>query len=92
MGKNRSNPECVEWIKIGNVHPAYEDRPEALITQEELDKLIHACTNKRDMALFATMYDSGARLGELFSLRIQDVTFNSYRAFLSVTGKSSIIL
>jgi integrase/ribosomal protein L40E len=88
LGKNKAYPECVEFIKTGNVHPAYEDRPEALITQDEVDRLIHACTNKRDAALFATMYDSGARLGELFSLRIQDVTFDDYGALLSVKGKT----
>ena len=88
LGKNKSYPECVEWIKIGNAHPSKQVRPESLITQEEVNQLIEASKNTRDKAIFSTLYDSGVRLGELLSLRIKDIKFDDYGALLSVTGKT----
>ena len=88
LGKNKSYPECVEWIKIGNAHPSRQVRPESLITQEEVNQLIEASRNSRDKAIFSTLYDSGVRLGELLSLRIKDIKFDDYGALLSVTGKT----
>ena len=88
LGKNKSYPECVEWIKIGNAHPSRQVRPESLITQEEVNQLIEASKNSRDKAIFSTLYDSGVRLGELLSLRIKDIKFDDYGVLLSVTGKT----
>ena len=88
LGKNKSYPECVEWIRIGNAHPSRQVRPESLITQEEVNQLIEASRNSRDKAIFSTLYDSGIRLGEMLSLRIKDIKFDDYGALLSVTGKT----
>ena len=76
LGKNKSYPECVEWIRIGNAHPSRQVRPESLITQEEVNQLIEASRNSRDKAIFSTLYDSGIRLGEMLSLRIKDIKFD----------------
>ncbi len=88
LGKNKSYPECVEWIRIGNSHPSREVKPESLISQEEVNKLIEASENARDKAIFSTLYDSGIRLGELLTMRIGDVEFDNYGALLKVTGKT----
>ena len=88
LGKNKSYPECVEWIKIGNGHPSREIKPESLITQEEVNQLIAVCENARDKAIFSTLYDSGIRLGELLTMRIRDVDFDEVGALLKVTGKT----
>lgn len=88
LGKNESYPDCVKWIKIGNGHPSKQVKPESLITQDEVNKLIESSENPRDRALFSSLYDSGARIGELLSMKIRDVGFDNYGAIFKVTGKT----
>jgi len=47
--------------------------PEDLITREEVHKLIDACQSLRDKALVSLLYESGARSGELLSLRLKNI-------------------
>ncbi|WP_321420484.1 site-specific integrase [uncultured Methanomethylovorans sp.] len=47
--------------------------PEDLITRDEVHKMIDACMNLRDKALVSLIYESGARSGELLSLRIKNI-------------------
>ena len=58
--------------------------PEDMITQSEIDLLIKSCRNNRDRALFATLYDSGCRIGELMLMKIENLSFDDYGAILHV--------
>jgi len=51
---------------------------EELLTLDEIKQLITAANNSRDRALIATMYESGARIGEHVSCRVKDVSFNEF--------------
>ena len=84
LGKGKTYPECVEWIKLGDPHPSKEIEPESLISLEEVNKLIEACENPRDRAIFSTLYDSGVRLGELLHMKVNSVNFDKYGAILRV--------
>ena len=81
------NPGCISWIKT-NSHPNRNVKPENMITEDEVGKLVEALTNSRDRAFTYTLYDSGCRVGELLTLRNKDVEFDEYGALLSVTGKT----
>lgn len=50
--------------------------PEDLLTKEEVDKLIAHADHPRDKALIATLYESGARLGEMLSCNLNHVSFD----------------
>jgi integrase len=80
-------PEEVKWIKT-----TFRDNdkrlPEELLTEEDVKKLIDAAENPRDRALIAVLYESGCRIGELLSLRVRNVSFDRYGAFLIVSGKT----
>jgi integrase len=79
-------PEEVRWIKT-----AFKKKrllPEALLTEEELKKLVEAAENQRDRALILTHYESGCRIGETLTLKILNVTFDKYGAVLIVDGKT----
>jgi integrase len=88
LGKNENYPDCVKFIKIGNGHPSRQVKPESLITQDEVNKLIDASENQRDRAIFSTLYDSGIRIGEMLTMKIRDVDFDDYGALIRVTGKT----
>jgi integrase len=61
--------------------------PQDLVTAEEIEKMINASTNIRDKCLLAVLIDSGCRPGEVLSLRLKDVEFDSYGALLHVDGR-----
>jgi site-specific recombinase XerD len=79
-------PEEVRWIKASQKRKRI--LPEALLTSEELKKLVEATENQRDRALTLTHYESGCRIGETLSLRIINVSFDQYGAVLIVDGKT----
>ena len=79
-------PPEVRWVKT-----TIKKRrllPEALLTTEEVKKLVEAAENPRDKAFILTHYESGCRIGETLSLRIVNVSFDKYGAVLIVNGKT----
>ena len=63
--------------------------PEDLLSREEVEALILACQNERDRAFISVLYESGARIAELASMRVKDVTFNgSHVSVLLPEGKT----
>ena len=81
------NTACISWIKTNN-HPNKNMKPDNMITEEEVEKLVNVLKNARDRALIYALYDSGCRIGELLTLRNKDIEFDEYGAMLSVTGKT----
>lgn len=71
------NPEAANEIELDPVKN--NKLPEDLLTKEEIEKLIMACRTARDRALIATLYETGCRRGELLSIRIKNVDFESVR-------------
>ena len=58
-----------------------------LVTEDELELLIHNCYNSRDKALFSSIYDSGMRHGEILEIRNKHVIFDD-----EVDGGAKIIV
>jgi integrase/recombinase XerD len=58
--------------------------PNELLTIEEIETLIDVATSMRDKALIATLYETGAREGELEELRISDVSFDEHGAIINL--------
>ncbi len=48
-----------------------------IISDEEIEKLRDKCDNKRDLAMIDLLYSTGIRVGELVSLKISDIDFES---------------
>jgi len=53
-----------------------------LWTDEDIKQLVQACDNSRDKAFIMTLYDSGARIGELRAMNIEDVHFEGDMCFI----------
>lgn len=67
---------------------------EDIITPEEVEKIITACTSARDRALIHLLYEGGFRIGEIGQLRWKDVKFDDGGAVVNVdfkTGKPRYI-
>ncbi len=70
--------DLVSWFSVGNVENKLS--PSDLITEEEFRRMLDACQNSRDRALISLLYETGARIGEIGSMRIKDVQFDEYGA------------
>jgi len=86
-GNDEEYPEEVKWIKT-TLKAKDELLPEDLLTEDEVMKLVEACSNPRDKAFIITLYESGARIGEIGSMRIRDVSFEESYARLMLKGKT----
>lgn len=76
MGKD----ELVNWFTVGKSETKVS--PQDLITEEEFNKMVEKCMNSRDRALLSLLYESGARIGEVGSMRVKDVSFDDYGALI----------
>lgn len=82
-----TNPELREFIKPRM--PKNRKLPENMLSEEEIESLLNACLALRDKALIAFLFESGCRKGELFSIKIQNVVFDSLGAVVTIpAGKT----
>ncbi|MCL4328927.1 MAG: tyrosine-type recombinase/integrase [Candidatus Thermoplasmatota archaeon] len=72
------------WEKIKIPNPKTKVTRADLISFEEVQKLIENAKNGRDRALFALLYDSGCRIGEVLNMRVNNLSFDEYGAVLEV--------
>ena len=72
-----SKPELLDSLK-GRRKKENEGKieRERLLTKEEIESLINATMNPRDKAIIATLYESGARRGELLAVKRKHIVFD----------------
>lgn len=75
--------ELVDWIATSS-SKSKRKLPEDMVTESELELLISKAINPRDKALLALLGDSGLRIGEALNLRIKDLYFDDYGAYLII--------
>ncbi len=66
-----NKPEVVAWIKTKKV--LKKINLNKLLTPAEVQRMLRVCTKDRDKCMIAIAYESGMRLGELLSLRLDDL-------------------
>lgn len=73
--KNKeANPDLAKTIVTKKIYK--EISPDELLTDEEVDRMIHCAATPRDKAVIAILADSGCRKGELLSTKIKDAKFD----------------
>ena len=65
-----------------------DDRIPQILNDEEIKRMIEAAEHPRDKAFIAVLYEAGLRIGEIASLRLDDVTWNDKGALIRVRGKT----
>ena len=79
------HPEKVDFFKVTRKKPTSVTRDD-LFTDDELKRLFRAFSSTRDRAFAITLYESGARPGELLSRNIADFTSNEAGDFIFLEG------
>lgn len=80
-GNDETVPNEVKWLKP-KLKNGRHKLPEDLITEDEVMQLVEAAEHPRDKAIVLVLYESGCRIGELLSLKMQNVKFDQYGAVL----------
>jgi len=84
--KGKYPPE-VDWYTL-TIPQCKSKLPEELLTEEEMRNLILAGKNERDRALIATLCETGARISEIGTMRINSISFEKIGAKLTIYGKT----
>lgn len=80
-------PSELSWINT-HVSTDKQDMPNNLPDEEDVKKMIETAEHPRDKALIASLYESGCRIGEIAALKIGDINFDEYGAYMLVNGKT----
>ncbi|MBI4918592.1 tyrosine-type recombinase/integrase, partial [archaeon] len=85
----RTYPEEVSWIST-RVDKKHKNMPNEgdLLNEEDVKSMIEHCKNLRDRAFLSVLWESGARVGEVGTLRIKDIFFDKYGAQIYLDGKT----
>jgi len=75
------------WLK-GNNHSENDLQPEDLPTDEEILKLAEVAGSQMEKTLVLTLGESGARAGELLTMKIESVEFGQPYTRISLVGKT----
>ncbi len=83
---NGEYPDFIKPIKVKV--ESITVRPDQILTEEEIKKLIETADNIRDKAIVSVLYESGCRIGEFLNMRIRDFRFDDFGAMITVDGKT----
>lgn len=75
-GNDDEYPHKVRWIKTSGDTTRIQE-PEQLLTYEEVLDMMRHTRSPRDKAMVSFLYESGARVSELLSMKIRHVEFTS---------------
>lgn len=82
-------PEIIAWMRTGVLE---KDKPRvkasAILTESEIDRLISVAEHARDKAFVSMLYELGARIGEIGTLSIKDISRDKYSFTLDLSGKT----
>jgi integrase len=82
-------PPIISWLRV-NIKKKDQPRVQAsdILTEKEIDELIEAAEHPRDKAFISMLYELGARIGEIGTLRIKDVSKDEHSFIIDLRGKT----
>jgi len=80
-------PKEVRWISTGK-KSNQRKLPKEMLSSDEIKELANHTNNLRDRAFILSLYETGARIGELLDVKIKDVEFDKYGSLVNLNGKT----
>ena len=75
-GDDEEYPRKVRWIKTSGDTTRIQE-PEQILTEQEVMEMIRHAHNPRDKAMVSFLYESGARVSEMLSMKIRHLEFTA---------------
>ena len=88
-GDGKEYPEKVAWIRLRSKIDN-KTLPEELLTPEDVRKMIQHAPKPRDKAFIAMLYETGARIGEIATVKLKHIHFDEYGAVVILNGKTGM--
>ncbi len=80
-------PEKAEWINT-TISKNNGTLPEQLLTEQDISKLIKSAENPRDEAFISLLWETGARIGELYDLEVGSFEDREHGKKVVIQGKT----
>lgn len=83
-------PETISWVNA-TLPRDYDPSPspgDMCRWEDDIEPMLEKCRNARDEAAIALQFDAGLRGGELYDLRLSDITDSDHGLAVSVDGKT----
>lgn len=82
-------PSIISWLRV-NVKKKDQPKVQAsdILTEKEVDELIKVAEHPRDKAFISMLYEIGARIGEIGTLRIKDISKDKHSFIIDLKGKT----
>ena len=87
LGQDEYFPPIVRWIKT-SITASKKYMPDDILTEQDIKKMLDVTGDPRDAALIAVLYDSGARVGELLTMKIKDIDLQTSPGHARLNGKT----
>jgi len=82
-------PQLVKWIRSGlKRKDKCSVRAADLLTEEEVVRMIEVTRNPRNRAFIALLYELGARISEIGTMRVGDVSRDEHSFLIDLEGKT----
>ena len=83
-------PPSIDWISstLPNSYDPSPDPSDMLTWDDDVQPMLDETRNPRDRAAIALQFDAGLRGGELYDLRVSDITDTTHGLSVSVDGKT----
>jgi len=78
-------PECVSYLTVKADH---SQKPDVHVTPELLDHILAAQPTLSRKVLFAMLYDTGARQGEMRMVKVKNIDRDEYAQYVDLNGKT----
>lgn len=83
------NANIVDFIKVGIKRSEMNLPSEGdLLTPQDVQNILDVCRQPRDKALVSVLWESGARIGEIGTLKLKHISFDKNGVVISVKGKT----
>ncbi|OKY78283.1 MAG: XerD/XerC family integrase [Candidatus Methanohalarchaeum thermophilum] len=86
LNNEKEHPEKIEFIETS--YNRKNKLPNKLLKEKDIQKLIEATTNPRDKLLISLLWETGARIGELIDLTIDDIEDHRHGKKITIDGKT----
>lgn len=87
MEDRDDHPESIAWITL-NRSTGNGTLPKDLLTKGDIERQAEAAKNERDRAFIWTLYETGARIGELIDLTVGDIEDRQHGKKVVIDGKT----
>ena len=85
-GKMRGQaPECMAELQVKKDK---NTKPQVHVTPELMQDILSECRTLKRQVFFSLLYDTGARKGELVTLKLKDIGRDEYGNYIELNGKT----